>query len=171
MEVGCGAGRDALLFKEHGFYQYIGIDASPEMLAEARRLVSGIIFLEMNMYSLNFEENFFDGFWAVASLLHIPKRKVFGVFQRRIDIVLGQIRKVVRKNGVGFIAMKEGDGEKKVYNKEGNPKFVVFYKEEEFKKILEENKFEIIKSSRYSKIINSVSVDKVYLNYFVRVKK
>lgn len=169
LEAGCGAGRDALLFKECGSYQYIGIDASPEMLTEARRLVPGVIFMEMNMYSLNFEKDFFDGFWAVVSLLHIPKSKVLGVFQRKIDIVLGQIRKVVKKNGVGFIAMKEGNGEKIIYLNGENPRLVVFYKEDEFKKILEKNGFEIIKSSKYPKVINSI--EEVYLNYYVRVRK
>lgn len=175
LEIGCGGGRDALLFKEYlKYYQYIGIDASPEMIQEARTSVLKTFFLEMNMYALkhHFEKNSFDGFWAVESLLHIPKSKVFGVFQRRIDIVLRQIRKIVKKNGIGFIVIKEGVGEKMVYdNNNGYARLFSFYSLAEFSKILRENGFEILESEQDFKNYNSEENQTIWLKYFVKVKK
>lgn len=175
IDIGCGAGRDALLFKKHQefYYSYIGVDASPEMIFEARRLVPGIIFLEINMYSLNFQKDFFDGFWAVVSLLHIPKSKVLGIFQRKIDIVLGEIRKIVKRNGIGFIVIKDGVGEEIIYDKRGeNPRFFAYYKEKEFKNILEKNKFKVLKCERdlrkYSPLTEN---NMIYLKYFVKNMK
>lgn len=157
IDIGCGEGKDALFFKEsYKFYQYIGIDVSPEMIREARKLVPGIIFLEMNMYEINmyFKRDSFDGFWVIDSLPHIPKDKIFrfGVFQKKIDIVLKQIRKVVKPDGIGFISVKEN--------------------KDEFREILEKNGFEILKCEKDLKEHNSLTRNHtIYLKYFVKVKK
>lgn len=170
IDVGCGAGKEALFFKEYfEFYQYIGIDISPEMIKEARRLAIGTIFLEMNMYKLNFLKNSFDGFWATESLLHIPKN---GVFQKKIDIVLGQIRKIVKSDGIGFITIKEGEGEQIIYDKHGDSRFYVFYGEKEFIKVLEKNKFKVLKFERDLKDYKPLTGNPtIWLKYFVKVKK
>lgn len=171
LDVGCGGGRDALLFQEYKpLYTYIGIDASPEMLSEARKLVPNEIFLEMNMYSMNFGENFFDGFWAMASLFHIPKKRYLKIFSRKIDIVLGQIRKVVKKNGLGFIGIVEGVGQRTLYNK-GMAYLCVFYSEREFSKILKRNKFEILKLEREFTGCDEEGNKIFRLKYFVKLKK
>lgn len=172
IDIGCGAGRDALLFKEcKEFYSYIGIDASPEMIREARRMVVGTIFLEMNMYELNFGKDFFDGFWASVSLLHISKSRSLGVFQRKINVVLGQIRKIVKKNGIGFIVIKQGEGEKMIYDEKGNGRFFVFYNDCEFRKILEKNKFKVLKCRWDLKNYHQSEDCTIYLKYFVKNMK
>lgn len=175
IDIGCGAGRDASLFKKYkDSYSYLGIDASPEMIRGARMLVPGAIFLEMNMYELNFEKDFFDGFWAAVSLLHIPKKRYLKVFQRKIDIVLGQISKVVKKNGIGFIVIKEGEGEQMIYNyNEGYARFFAFYNEGEFRKILEKNGFKILKCEKDLKEYRPLTGNyTIYLKYFVKnIKK
>lgn len=178
IDIGCGAGRDALLFHEYKpFYPYIGIDGCKEMIQEARRLVSGGIFMEMNMYELGarFEKDFFDGFWAVRSLLHIPKNKVLRIFQKnRIKIVLGEIRKVVKKNGIGFIVVKDGVGEEMIYDKKGeNPRFFAFYGEKEFRDILEKNEFKVLRCEKDLKEYSPLTGNNtVFLKYFVKnVKK
>ena len=59
-------------------------------------------FVLVNVYDLDFSQKF-DGFWAAASLLHIPKSRIPDALQR--------IRTNVRKGGIGFISLKQGDGE------------------------------------------------------------
>lgn len=178
LEIGCGGGRDALLFKEYlKSYQYIGIDASPEMIREARKSVSKTFFLEMNMYALkhHFEKNSFDGFWTVGSLLHIPKSRILRIYKRKIDIVLGQIRRIIKPNGIGFIVMKEGKGEKMIYDNNdccGDcARLFSFYSLTEFSKILMENGFEILESEPDFKNYNPEGNQTIWLKYFVKVKK
>jgi len=45
-----------------------------------------------------------DGFWAAAVLIHVPKE--------RIDEAMDAIKRNLKAQAVGFIAMKEGEGEK-----------------------------------------------------------
>ena len=54
-------------------YDYTGTDISTGLLNEARKKVPGQSFYEMSVYDLDFPEGTFDGFWASAILLHIPK--------------------------------------------------------------------------------------------------
>lgn len=136
LEIGCGGGRDARELTELG-YDYIGTDVSTGLLAEARKNNPGVRFEEKSVYDLDFTEKF-DGFWCAAVLLHIPKK--------RIDEALKAIKRNVKIGGVGFIAIKEGDGEKMDHSsdKDGGDRFFAYWQNEEFKKVLTKNGFEIL---------------------------
>ena len=160
VDIGCGSGRDALLLAKE--YDYVGIDASDEMLSGARELVPDTDFRIMDMYSLNFSSRSIDGFWATASLLHIPKRN--------LDRVLREIRRVTKQGGIGFIAMKEGTGERMVRGPfEGDERFFAFYQLQEFTNLLEINGFGVVESSRDVHEYNQPKNQTVWLLYFVRV--
>ena len=162
IDIGCGHGRDTGLFIKNG-YSYTGIDASIPMLEEAIKLNPDSHFKCMNMYHLDFPPASFDGFWAATSILHIPKKNVGKVFD--------EIRKVVKKGGIGFIAMKEGFGEKMIEHQEVEVKrFFAFYTKEEFKEVLEANGFEVLDSSRDLRIYNPPRKTDVLILYFVRIK-
>lgn len=162
IDVGCGSGRDALLFTE-GSYEYIGVDLSDEMLVGARELAPSADFRKMDMYALDFSPQSFDGFWAAASLLHIPKRNVGKVLQ--------EIKQVAKSGGIGFLAVKEGEGEKMVRGSyEGDERFFAFYQEDEFLKVLQENGFEVLQHSRDMREYNPPKNLTVWLLYFVRIK-
>ncbi len=49
IDIGCGGGRDALLFQE-STYKYTGIDISKNLLFQAKKLVPGLDFHWMSMY-------------------------------------------------------------------------------------------------------------------------
>ena len=133
------------------------------MLAGAKELIPDADFRKMNMYNLSFPAGSFDGFWAAASLLHIPKRNV--------ATVLEQIKKVVKYGGVGFFAVKEGEDERMVKGSvEGDERFFAFYKEDEFLKLLQENGFEVLEHSRDMREYNPSRNLTVWLLYFVKVK-
>ena len=161
IDIGCGHGREAILFLNKGF-DYLGIDASKSMLQEAKKIASKGKFVLMDFYNLKFPKESFDGFWAASSLLHIPKGKVSGV--------LGQIRRILKKDGVGFVSLKErknlDEGMIKEDQYGGSERFFAFYELEEFGRILLENGFEIIKKYRLKQEDNGKIKD--MLCYFVR---
>lgn len=138
LDLGCGGGRGALFFVKHKpEHEYVGIDLSTTMLEEARVLVPDFEYFRMSMYELGFRAAAFDGFLAVASLPHIPKA--------RIQIVLEEIKRVVKPGGPGFIALREGRGEQIVEGRaKCDKRFFSFYALAEFMEILTANGFQIL---------------------------
>jgi ubiquinone/menaquinone biosynthesis C-methylase UbiE len=98
IEIGCGTGRDAASLLERGF-KYVGIDASEEMLKIARRQVPEATFQVADFYKLSFHDHSFDGFWAAASFLHVPRQE--------LDAVFTEVKRVLKPQAVGFISVKE----------------------------------------------------------------
>lgn len=164
VDIGCGAGRDAAVFVKNGF-DYLGIDASTGMLRVASKRVKKGDFKKMDYYNLSLPSKTFDGFWAAASLLHIPKNK--------INKVLKSLGKVLQGDGVGFISVKEktkideGLLPDKRYNKLG--RFFSFYKKSEFRKILKINKFEILKVMEHKELEKDRITN--WLCFFVKKKE
>ena len=105
LDVGCGAGRDYQFF-QGGQYDYTGVDYSSGLLGVAREQFPEARFVEGNILDLPFQDQEFDGFWAAASLLHIPKDKM--------NKALQSIKRILKERGVGFIALEKGDGEQMV---------------------------------------------------------
>lgn len=157
IDIGCGTGRDAQLFISDNF-DYVGIDASAGMLEEARKSVPSANFLQMDFRKLAFPTNYFDGFWAAASLLHIPKKE--------LPTILEEIKKVVKPHGIGFISMKAiKDREEGIITQTkfgGIKRYFAFYKEEELKTILENNGFQVIQNFRFTE-----DSDNDWLQYFI----
>src|SRR5699024_3269468 len=69
LDVGCGAGRDALYFYEKG-YDITAFDYSLELVKNAQAL-TGLPILHRSFYEID-ERNKYDGIWCCASLLHVP---------------------------------------------------------------------------------------------------
>jgi SAM-dependent methyltransferase len=70
LDVGSGSGRDSMAFSSKG-YRVIAIDNSEKMVNATQQLANVDVHL-MDVLDLNFDEKF-DGIWASASLLHIPR--------------------------------------------------------------------------------------------------
>ena len=96
-------------------------------------------FIQMDMRNLDFEENTFDGIWACASFLHIPKEDTK-------NTLLG-FRKILKSAGLIYLSVKKGSEEKFVEKDEykGRTKFFAFYTEDEFKNLIESYNFKILK--------------------------
>jgi len=58
---------------------------------------------KMDIEDLKLEDNSFDGVWAHTSLLHVPKAKLKNVLEK--------ISGILKKDGMFFSAVKEGDSE------------------------------------------------------------
>lgn len=161
IDLGCGTGRYATPFTQAG-YRYIGIDISEALLSEARKLVQYADFRLMSLYTLEFPSQCFDGFWAAASLLHIPKRN--------LPQVLANIKDIVKPNGVGFVSVKEGEGEG--LQRGAHPedeRFFAYYKEQELREILAKAGFTTLETiKRESRTPEKATT--VWLAYLVRIK-
>jgi SAM-dependent methyltransferase len=153
VEIGCGGGRDAKLLLAKG-YIYTGIDASSKMIEEAKKRVPEAKFLQMNLGRFMYPDNHFDGFWAAMVLLHIKKLEV-----RK---ALLNIKDNVKEGGIGFIAIKEGNGE--TVDSEG--RLWAYYQQDEFQQALLDTGFEVVE--RYK---DPVSDKTTFLKYFVKVQK
>ena len=101
LDAGCGSGRDSRAFLRLG-YEVVSIDAS-ERMVEATRSVTGADVQQMNFESAEFEREF-DGIWACASLLHVPRQELSAVF-----VVLG---KALKSDGILYLSFKYGNCER-----------------------------------------------------------
>ena len=97
LDAGSGSGRDSLAFLQLG-HEVIAIDASSEMVAATERL-AGVRSLQMKFEDIDFHQDF-DGVWACASLLHVPRAEISTVLQR--------IRATLKPQGILYASFKYG---------------------------------------------------------------
>ena len=101
LDAGCGSGRDARAFLEAG-YRVTAMDA----LARLSELAAGHICQPVEV--LRFQElewnGAFDGIWACASLLHVPRTE--------LPAVLCRLARALKPGGVLYASFKYGDGER-----------------------------------------------------------
>ncbi|WP_075288636.1 class I SAM-dependent methyltransferase [Pararhizobium arenae] len=100
LELGCGAGHDSLLMLQRGF-DVTATDGSPEMAAQAERLL-GRLVLVLPFDQLDDVERF-DGIWASACLLHVPRAGLCSVLSR--------IHRALKPGGIFHASFKGGKGE------------------------------------------------------------
>ncbi len=98
LDFGCGAGRDTKYFLSRGF-QVRATDGCAELCTIASAL-TGIEVQQMNFEDLDCEK-VFDGIWACASILHLPKDT--------LSSVLGKIQCALKPQGVLYTSFKYGD--------------------------------------------------------------
>jgi SAM-dependent methyltransferase len=100
LELGCGAGGDTAEMLARGF-DVRATDGSPEMADVASkhlgRTVETLLFHDLD------EVEAYDGVWANACLLHVPRDELAGV--------LGLIRRALKPEGVFYASYKAGDAE------------------------------------------------------------
>jgi ubiquinone/menaquinone biosynthesis C-methylase UbiE len=152
LDLGSGPGRDAYFFKGMRF-EPVCLDNSPEMvkLCQAKGLDAKVGDLEKPP----FEPDSFDGVWAYTSLLHVPKNMIHNV--------LLKVKRIMIKEGLIYVGMKEVEGEcfKQSRTNPGIEKFFALYSDEEFTDIL----------SRHFKLLHTSKVSlsgSTYLNYLAK---
>jgi SAM-dependent methyltransferase len=140
IDIGCGPGRDVKKFLDHGV-DVVGIDFSPNMIEAAKKNAPEGVFHVMDIESLTFPSETFDGAWSSCSLLHIPKKN--------IPFVLNKIHAVLKPNGILYVSVKQGRSsadEMLVPDSryEGLEKYWSFFEESELIHLLNHSGFKII---------------------------
>ena len=100
LDAGCGSGRDSLAFKNRG-YEVTAFDYS-ESLAKLASELLGQKVLNMSFEDVEFT-NCFDGIWACASLLHVPRN--------RLNIAFSKLAGALKETGILYAGFKYGTGE------------------------------------------------------------
>lgn len=100
LDFGCGSGRDTKAFLEAG-YQVDAIDGSEELCARASEY-AGIPVKKMLFSELDAEDQY-DGIWACASILHLPKKELLDALHK---IVIA-----LKAGGVLYASFKYGEFE------------------------------------------------------------
>ena len=105
LDMGCGSGRDALYFYKKG-YSVDAFDASLEMVKLATQ-ATGLNIKHNTFHSYNVVSSF-DGIWACASLLHLPKSEH--------EKIIAKFYEVLNPSGNFYMSFKYGT---KDYDKDG----------------------------------------------------
>jgi SAM-dependent methyltransferase len=98
LELGCGAGNHSAVMLAEGF-SVRATDGSPEMaeIAALGHPVEAMRFDELDA------QQAYDGVWASACLLHVPRDELAGI--------LGRIHRALKPSGLFYASYKMGDGD------------------------------------------------------------
>jgi SAM-dependent methyltransferase len=72
LDLGCGGGKDAGDLDRRG-YCVVGLDRTNALLSAGRRQYPSLPLIRADLRDLPFQARSFDGLWAAASLMHLPK--------------------------------------------------------------------------------------------------
>jgi SAM-dependent methyltransferase len=100
LELGCGGGQDCAYMLSRGF-DVTPTDGSAELARQAEKLIGRPVKV-MRFEELAAREEF-DGVWAEASLLHVPRTDLLGI--------LALIHNALKKDGIFHASFKAGTGE------------------------------------------------------------
>lgn len=98
-DMGCGPGHVARYLHDAGAAVF-GLDLSPQMVEEARRLNPDISFREGNMLALDLPDGLLAGITAFYAIVNIPTDV--------LPIVFREMHRVLRPNGLLLLAFHRG---------------------------------------------------------------
>jgi SAM-dependent methyltransferase len=131
LDAGCGSGRDLKVFIDRG-YQACGIDASASLVEISKRYSGAKCTIGRIEEVADISR--YDGIWACASLLHLPKED--------LESVLHRFQTALVSGGTLFASVQEGDGEQTA----PDGRFFARYQLDEFVKAVEVANFSVDKA-------------------------
>ncbi len=120
LDFGCGSGRDTKYFLEKGF-RVEATDGSPE-ICRATQKFTGIPVRQLLFEELDEKEKY-DGIWACASILHLPKDRLPEVFRR--------MRDALKMHGIIYTSFKYG-----LFEGERIGRYFTYLTEKSFEEVL-----------------------------------
>ncbi len=120
LDFGCGSGRDTKYFLEQGF-QVEAMDGSEELCRFASDY-TGIPVRHMLFQELEEVEKY-DGIWACASILHVPKAE--------LPEVIGRMSRALKDGGYIYTSFKYG-----IFEGERNGRYFTDLTEKSFAELL-----------------------------------
>ena len=152
LDAGCGSGRDSVYFMQQGF-KVCAIDGSEEMCKAASDYIGKPVEC-VKFQDIAYEETF-DGVWACASLLHLPKLE--------LPDILSKFYRALKSGGVMYASFKYGDKEE-----ERLGRFFSDYHLEEIEKVFTKDAgFELIEGFE-TEDVRPDYVGKPWVNVMVR---
>lgn len=105
LDAGCAYGRDTSLLAQRGL-EAVGVDATSAFIRRAEALHPDLRFARMDLRSLDFPDDTFDGVWCQATLHHFRDDAAAQV--------LAEFHRVTRPGGRLFVSVKEGTSEEQI---------------------------------------------------------
>lgn len=152
LDAGCGSGRDSLFFHRHG-YKVTAFDASKELVRLSSKL-TGLKVLNLRFDEISFEQEF-DGIWACASLLHVPRNMM--------DDVMARLINSLKMHGVLYASFKYGNKEE-----EQGGRFYNYLDELSLPLLLERHPGTSVISTWQSSGVRKDSGDQIWFNILFR---
>jgi len=119
-DMGCGPGHVARHLRDAGASVF-GLDLSPRMLEQARKLNPDIPFREGNMMSLDIADGTLAGIAAFYAIVNIPRQSLALAFR--------EFRRVLRPEGLLLLAFHMGEEiirEEKLWGQKISMDFLLF---------------------------------------------
>ena len=154
LDFGCGSGRDSKYFLEKGF-QVDAMDGSEKMCRIARQN-TGLPVRQMLFSELD-AEAVYDGIWACASILHLPKSELRNV--------LLNIAGALKSGGYCYTSFKYGE-----FEGERNGRHFTDFTEKTFENFLTELNKLTIADEWISSDVRPGRAEEKWLNVIMRYK-
>ncbi|MEK7568551.1 MAG: class I SAM-dependent methyltransferase [Patescibacteria group bacterium] len=103
LDVGCGGGVKSKYFIEKGM-TVVGADLSENMISIAKREVPQARFATLDARDIDTLPETFDGIFAQAVLLHIPKKEIVPLIKK--------FKEKIKEGGYLYVAVKEQRADK-----------------------------------------------------------
>ncbi len=140
LEIGCGPGEVSGYLCALGA-KCLGTDLSERMIENAKRLFPGVQFELQDFFSLSYPDSSFWGvvaFYAIVNLT-LPE----------IELVLGEIRRVLKDDGILLFSFHIFDGEEQsevanFFDQEGNRLTFYYFRVDEIKALVERAGYRIV---------------------------
>lgn len=135
LDVGCGPGWESATFAAAG-YSVLGVDLATRFLEAAEtETAPAADFARMDMRHLGLTSGAFDGLWACASFLHVPREEA--------PETLAGFHRVLRAGGVLALAVKRGEGTRAGDGYEGDRREFVLYEPDGLRELVTEAGFSV----------------------------
>lgn len=122
LDLGCGAGYDLAAFRLLG-HRAVGLDYAEAVTKIARSTAQAPVVVA-DMRGIPFRSQAFDGVWASASFLHLPRTDVI--------LALTEVKRALKPGGLLFASLKTGTGERL----DGDGRFFAFYQSDDWQQLL-----------------------------------
>jgi len=120
-DMGTGPGHVARYLRDAGA-DVFGLDLSPQMLEQARRLSPDISFREGNMLAVDLEDASLAGITAFYAIANIPAES--------LPIIFGEMQRVLKPGGMLLLSFHIGDDVIRPQSLWSNPVSMDFYQQQ-----------------------------------------